>query len=601
MDKKEMRKEKRQERLKERGIDFTPSKVRITKRDWIFLFCLMILYSVFALYDLGEQKAPETQWRTTKQGDSFDIDLGSVKDIRGISYFLGNYEGREFTVLKKDIEQSEWTYVDHFKMESVFAWGTKEVSASARYLRFISDSDKAAVKEIVLTDKNGSKITPVTEKGSPEYSLFDEQDMFPKRSTFRNSTYFDEIYHARTAYEYIQGEYSYENTHPPLGKIFISLGIRLFGMNPFGWRIIGTLFGIAMIPFLFFFAKNLLRSSWVARLTTILFAFDFMHFAQTRIATIDVFVTFFIILMYYFMFRYYSMSFYDTDFKKTLIPLGLCGIAMGFGVACKWTGIYAGAGLAVIFFYTLYRRFKEYQYAKLDEEGSTNDISHAFVIKKFKKYTVLTLLFCVVFFVLIPAVIYLLSYVPFVDAAHNTLIVRMLKNQETMFNYHSTIEATHPYSSWWYQWPIMYRPIWYYSGHVSSTISEGISAFGNPLVWWLGIPAFFFMIYRFIVKEDKRAMFLVIGYLAQYLPWIFVSRITFIYHYFPSVPFVALMLGYSIYLIIRAKPKWKKAAYIYTGAAVVLFLMFYPVLSGQPVNNTYVSIFLRWFGSWVLV
>ncbi len=33
-----------------------------------------------------------------------------------------------------------------------------------------------------------------------------------------NSSYFDEIYHARTALEHIENVYPYEITHPPLGK-----------------------------------------------------------------------------------------------------------------------------------------------------------------------------------------------------------------------------------------------------------------------------------------------------------------------------------------------------------------------------------------------
>ena len=49
----------------------------------------------------------------------------------------------------------------------------------------------------------------------------------------------------------------------------------------------------------------------------------------------------------------------------------------------------------------------------------------------------------------------------------------------------------------------MYRPIWYYSGIVTDTVHEGISAFGNPLVWWAGIPAFLFMLYLGIKKKDK--------------------------------------------------------------------------------------------------
>lgn len=351
-------------------------------------------------------------------------------------------------------------------------------------------------------------------------------------------------------------------------------------MNPFGWRIAGTLFGIAMLPFIYLFAKRIVKEYFLTVCTTILFAFDFMHFTQTRIATIDVFVTFFIILMYYFMYCYCKRSQNGETLARTLVPLGLSGISMGFGVASKWTGAYAGVGLGVIFFATLYLRWKK-------------DRSLSYVIK--------TLAFCLIFFVAIPALIYTLSYIPFVDNQNTGLIAKMLKNQETMFSYHTEIDATHPYSSWWYQWPIMYRPIWYYSGTVTETVKEGISAFGNPLVWWAGIPAFFYLLYRAVKKKDKKAGFLVAAYLAQYIPWIFVRRITFIYHYFPSVPFVTLMIGYCMFLLWKKWPKIELGICIYTGLAAFLFVMFYPVLSGFPVSTWYVDNFLRWFGSWVLL
>ena len=190
-----------------------------------------------------------------------------------------------------------------------------------------------------------------------------------------------------------------------------------------------------------------------------------MHFTQTRIATIDVYITFFVIAMYYFMYYYCSMSFYDTPLYKTFVPLGLCGICMGLGIASKWTGIYAGCGLALLFFAHLLRRYREYLYAKAHPGKSTNGMEHQQIVKKFPDYTVKTIDFCLTFFVLVPAVIYLLSYLPFVDNSHpGTFFDRMLTNQTSMFNYHSGLEATHPYSSSWYQWPTMVRPIWYYSG-----------------------------------------------------------------------------------------------------------------------------------------
>ena len=72
-------------------------------------------------------------------------------------------------------------------------------------------------------------------------------------------------------------------------------------------------------------------------LTLTLLAFDFMHLTQTRIATIDSFATFFILLMYLFLYRYFT--------EGRLRHLAACGVTFGIGAATKWTCLYAGAGL----------------------------------------------------------------------------------------------------------------------------------------------------------------------------------------------------------------------------------------------------------------
>lgn len=179
-----------------------------------------------------------------------------------------------------------------------------------------------------------------------------------------------------------------------------------------------------------------------------------------------------------------------------------------------------------------------------------------------------------------------------------------LENQQSMLTYHgkTVVESTHAYSSRWYQWPVMWRPIWYYSGTVSAALKEGISSFGNPLVWWVGIPVFFYILWTAIRYRDQKAMFLCVGYLAQLLPWTLVFRTTFIYHYFPAVPFVVMMIGYAIGLLYKKNKNIKIAAFVYAGLAVGLFILFYPVLSGQPVDPEYVKTYLRWIpGQWVLI
>ena len=584
----------------------TTDTIQWSKWDFILILAITLLYSAIALYDLGDTKAPESSMQL-QANDTITLDFGEGNIPATLSYYMGPSENRQYNLETYNTDTSLWDTVGPLELSTVFTW--KELSITdinpastlSHQLRLTLDSPKAILIELVFKDASGKIIMPQNAADYP--ALFDEAGLFPEHASFRNSMYFDEIYHARTAYEFINGMYSYENTHPPLGKIFISMGVVLFGMNPFGWRIIGTLFGIFMVPITYVLGKRIFKDTACAALTCSLFAFDFMHFAQTRIATIDVYITFFVILMYYFMYRYITMSFYDTPLKKTFLPLGLSGLCMGFGVACKWTGAYAGVGLAVLFFATLYRRYKEYQFACAAPKKTTNGIAHSHIIKNFAAYTKKTILFCVGAFGAVPALIYTLSYLPFKDNVNTGLIARMLNNQVNMFNYHSDLVAEHAFSSPFYKWPIMARPIWYYSGVIDDTVREGISSFGNPLVWWLGIPAFLYILYLAVRKKDRYAAFFTIGYLAQYLPWFFVSRLTFIYHYFPSVIFVVLMIVYSI---LQCKNRLSKRSFhtlviVYAASAFLLFILFYPVLSGQPIEAGFVDKWLRWFESWVLV
>lgn len=595
-----------QREKKEQGKSIVrPSSVlaKMTKADYISMGVITVIYAIVAFIHLGNLSAPQTSYSVVAQG-AVVADLGQDTFVAQLNNFLG-YQNNPKYYLEYSSDNVNWNTLygaeNALDAGGVFCWNSANVNVTARYFRLSPAADNGgdSLMELVFTDGEGNVVTPVN---VGDYAtLFDEQDLYEGRATHLNGTYFDEIYHARTAYEMIHKLYCYENTHPPLGKIFIALGVLIFGMCPFGWRFMGTLFGVLMLPIIYNFAKKFFKETWISTVTTILFAFDFMHFVQTRIATIDVFVTLFILLSYYFMYCYSRMSFFDTELKKTFIPLGLCGIAMGLGWASKWTGIYSSAGLAIIFFAQMVQRFREFVYASKDPEGKSGEIEHAYILEHFHKKLIKTILFCCVFFVLIPAAIYVMSYIPFNDGTDRGLLEKVVEAQKTMFNYHSQLDATHPYSSKWWQWPIMYRPMWYYSGVVSDTVREGISAFGNPLVWWAGIPASLFMLYQMFVKRDRKAAFLLVGYLSQYAPWFLVTRVVFIYHYFPSVPFITIMLGYSMYLLVKRFPVMKRWMYVYAGVAVILFIMFYPVLSGTPTTVSYANHWLKWFDSWVLL
>ena len=592
-------------------IETTTTHSKFTKFDYIFVVAIMLIYSCIAFYNLGDTKAPQTELNIANE--PCIIDIGKETEISKLSIYLGSYNIDETRSLSIDYLDSNENVVSSQTETSgaVFCWNDyiiPEESAKKpiRYIKLSSQTQTLTIKELAIKSSDGKIIDPTNAETSGASALFDEQNLVPDRTTNLNSTYFDEIYHARTAYEFIHHLDVYEWTHPPLGKALMAIGIKLFGMTPFGWRFIGTLFGILMIPIIYLFAKRLSKSFLFSAIPCIIFTFDFMHFVQTRIATIDVYVTFFIMLMYLFMYKYYTTSFYDTPLRKTFVPLGLCGISMGLGISSKWTGAYAGVGLAVIFFITMYKRYREYLYAKSIPDGTTNGISHRYIIDSFSNDFKRTILFCIAFFVVIPIVIYLVSYIPYLQSPGNDGIGAILKNQKDMYLYHSdtVVSSTHPFSSRWYEWIIMKRPIFYYSGTVSENVREGISAFGNPAVWWVGIIAFFYMIYNAIIHKDKTALFIIIGYLAQLVSWIPITRTTYIYHYFPSVPFVTLMIGYSISLIYNRSTKKKSMLIyitIYTTIAVGLFVLFYPVLSGAPCDTDFAQTWLKWFDSWVLL
>lgn len=297
--------------------------------DYACILVILSLYSLFALRDLGSLQAPSSLLPLTA-GESIvlEFDRDAARDLREFAYYIAPGHKRSFLLSAGD-ESGAFRQTGEITLNNVFTWQKADLTAlppgTARLSLTLADG-RASLLELVFLDGAGNILTPVNAGDYP--ALFDEQHLYPEEISFRNSMYFDEIYHARTAYEFLNGLTAYETTHPPLGKLFIAAGVAVFGMNPFGWRIAGTLFGIAMVPLVYLFARKLTDNTPLAALACFLFSFDFMHFTQTRLATIDVYITFFVILMYYFMYRYACLSFYDTPWGKPSCPWG--------PAACAW-------------------------------------------------------------------------------------------------------------------------------------------------------------------------------------------------------------------------------------------------------------------------
>lgn len=638
--------------LKSEQIDID----KISRKDIFIMSAMTTIYLIVALINLGTLNFPKTSWTPNNVAESFTIDLGKKTSLSRIYYNCGLGEGREpngnFRILYQD-ENGEYKHYTTLEKKDIFVWKCVDVApVKVSKLKIIADIPGAALNEIGFIEQASGKPLKdikiiennVSTKNAKNISnLFDEQQTIPLKPTYLNGMYFDEIYHARTAFEHLNKLDPFETTHPPLGKIFISIGIAIFGMTPLGWRLPGTIFGAAMIPLMYLFGKKIFKESFFAFIAAFLMMFDFMHFTQTRIATIDVFVTFFIILMYYYMYQYIAKKSYLLDFKESIKPLLLCGLAFGLGAASKWIAIYGAAGLALLLFQSKYWEAKDYLKIKRNKKFKKPEWVSKFV----PVYTNKTFLYCLIFFILIPLAIYFLSYIPHMLAPGERHGIDIpIKNSISMYKYHSTLEATHPYQSMWWEWPLIIRPICYYlEGSVASGIVSNITAMGNPAVWWGGLAAIFaaiimqfkkiskkiflfsiislfitliailtlpkdtflyniFLIAPFILlllifrKGEQIDIFLpTVAIVFQYIPWILIPRIAFIYHYFSIVPFIILIIVYVFKNLRDKYPGFKRIIYLYLFVVAMLFVMFYPVISGLEVSPTYTRL-LKWGKHW---
>ncbi len=565
----------------------TDNKLHYTKRDILFVLGITLVYGVVALTNLGSTSAPQTYWTSEEAGESVTVHFDKTEHVSAYSIY-GNIDNDGTLLLATPNGHEEifdQTYDDMFRWKKV----TSEFVSDTVTISLYSGSLK--LNEIAFFDVN-DELIPVTVVGATgtQGNLFDEQDTVSATPSYFNGMYFDELYHARTAYENLHNLTPYENSHPPLGKIFIMLGVSVFGMTPFGWRVVGALFGIGMLPVLYAFGKRLFKNSNYALVLTSLFAFDFMHFTQTRIATIDVYSVFFILLMYYYMYQYITMNFYADGLRKTLKPLALSGLFFGIGAACKWTSIYAGAGLAVLLFGSLIARYLDF----VQVNARDNDADKARV-KEFWPMASKTLLWCVLFFIVVPVVIYFASYTPYyIYESGQTAgygVGGMLKTfgdyQKFMYSYHSNLVATHPYQSSWYSWPFTIKPMWYYfNSFIAPEQVSTLSASGNPAVWWasaIGAVALLWARLSKRVAPDRAMQIFCVGILANFLPWVLVTRCTFIYHFFATVPFILMATVYALQKLEQRYPEAHFLKWFWVGFAVLFFALLYPGISGLAV------------------
>jgi len=474
-------------------------------------------------------------------------------------YYVGIDKNVNFVLeyQKQGRWQKFYTYANSYPYS--FRWRCMKTGTHTSKVLLRVTKNKMMLNEVRFLSHD--KIIPYTSRFA---KLNDETDM-KLDTSYHSGMYFDEIYHGRTAYEIMHGLRVYENTHPYLGKLLITPGIKLFGMTPFGWRVSNVIFAGLMIFIFYYFALLLFKDKLYALGAGFLMTYGFMHIAQARMAHIDTFSVLFVLLSYMFLYRFIT--------KQKVIELFASGLFFGLASAVKWSAIFSGLGFVLLLLYVIFSR-------------------HALL----KRFILSKLLFYGLYsYVLIAGLAYLLTFPEMYQ--HSGGLNAVINYNLNMYSYHSTMTQTHPYSSQWWSWPLDMKPMGYYK-HYEGRFLSTINAFGNPAIFWLGIVAVLYLIFAMFKKATLEAALILSAFAGLYLPYVFVGRLMFIYHFYYAVPFLMLAIIYMFKDLIA----WSRYGYglfvVYLLIVAGLFLAFYPVLSGYAVEASYVTAYLKWFSTW---
>lgn len=429
---------------------------------------------------------------------------------------------------------------------------------------------------------------------------------------------FDETYYVNDAREYLErGVEESFAVHPPVGKWLIAAGIALFGDDAFGWRVAGALAGAVTVLLTYLVARRLRFGIAISGLSGLLLLTDGLFFVQARISMLDIHLAFFVVLGTWLLLVDRERSglgtrpeplpeAFDLTTEDDTPPPPrpeppprrnglrvLAGVAFGLAIATKWSGLLAlgAAGLLTLGWELAWRqRWLGRWNADLGRMVAS----------------------VLVALVLVPAGVYLASYVPWLvnyeyshegkkectdeadqvidpcDVGVSGRLAGLWRSQVAIARFHEGLEATHSYRAPAITWPVMARPVVYYwetcsedrANGVARTEEDGevvepepcvveqgeaaeILAVGNPVLWW-GFLAATPLLVASLVRRRLPGAVVSVFYAAQFLPWLVVSRPAFFFYMVPVVPFLALGLAYAVALVTE---RWPVAG-TYAGAAL---------------------------------
>ncbi|MGB0099548.1 MAG: phospholipid carrier-dependent glycosyltransferase [Nocardioides sp.] len=488
---------------------------------------------------------------------------------------------------------------------------------------------------------------------------------------------FDETYYAKDAWSLLNFGYERDTTekandlllkeattdgvfkggpemivHPEVGKWLIALGIKAFGMDPFGWRVASAVVGALMVLVMCRFARRITGSTLLGVVGGLLLMLDGLHFVLSRLALLDIFLAFFVLLGVHCVVA-------DRDWHRArmarLVPaqvthgwgpvrgllfrpwLLAAGISFGLAVGSKWTALYPLAAFGLLCWLWSAGARRSFGVRWPVVRSALVDGVPAFV-----------------HLVLVAFVVYVATWTgwlmnaeqyeenlsatqytsfnggedwPTRTEADASGLGEVTQSLRSLWHYHHDVyafhthflnDSSHTYASKPSGWLLLNRPVGVAADTDIQPGTQGCAApqgsdclrqvllLGNPTIWWGGCVALLFALVMWVGARDWRFGVAVVGVASTWLPWLqYDDRPIFLFYAVVTLPFLVLALvlamGKMIGSATASSPR-RTGGVIVSGAFVVLalvnFAWFWPIWTNQLLTHTE-WLGRIWFSRWI--
>lgn len=411
---------------------------------------------------------------------------------------------------------------------------------------------------------------------------------------------FDEVYFRTFAGNYLNGQYFFD-IHPPLVKLLFAGTAKVFGISPeqlingdpaaVVLRIIPALAGVLLVPLIYIIVRQLGLGRRIASIGAALVLLDNALLVESRFILMDSLLL---------LASFGALSCYLALRKSTGARRWMWVIVMALLLACsastKWSGLamtgfigivwlveglrhkvdwkrLVGEGtVTVLIIATVYIGSFMVHFALLPKSGEGD----AFMSQKFQSL--------------------LVDSPSYDESARMAFWDKFVELNKAMYTSQSTITG-HPYASYWYEWPLELRSIYYWQGAPGKDGLQGnIYLLGNPVVWWLSAFCVIVLLIVWLLapkqlRQKRRLVaFLLAGYAVHFVPFAFINRPMFLYHYLSALIFAILLVCVLLWFLFD----WQKQRYgqravtqtswMFLIVVLLGFLYFLPLSYGWPLT-----------------